>query len=60
MSKDDPTAPEALRGKCLCGGFQFAISGPIGEVRLCHCDLADAPTAQPFLPTREFDLNGTV
>jgi hypothetical protein len=48
MSKDDPTAPEALRGKCLCGGFQFAISGPIGEVRLCHCDLCRRANGTAF------------
>lgn len=26
-------------GSCLCGSFQFEIDGPIGEVRLCHCEL---------------------
>jgi len=39
MSKDDPLAPQLIRGRCLCGSFQFQIIGPIGEVRLCHCDL---------------------
>jgi hypothetical protein len=36
-----------------------ADSGPIGEVRLCHCDLCHAAMAQAFLLTREFDLNAT-
>ena len=46
MSKDDPVlAPELIRGKCLWGGFQFEILGPVGEVRLCHCDLCDNGTA---------------
>jgi hypothetical protein len=39
MAKDAPAAPEPIRGKCLCGRFQFEILGPIGEVMLCHCDL---------------------
>jgi hypothetical protein len=39
MAKDDPAAQDLIRGKCLCGNFQFEILGPMGEVRLCHCDL---------------------
>src|SRR5580704_17485022 len=39
MAKDAPAEPELIRGKCLCGTFQFEILGAIGEVRLCHCDL---------------------
>jgi len=38
MSKDNPVAPELIRGRCLCGGFRYEILGPIGEVRLCHCE----------------------
>ena len=29
MSKDDPLAPQLIRGRCLCGSFQFQIIGPI-------------------------------
>lgn len=30
---------EITEGSCLCGSFQFEIIGPIGDVRLCHCEL---------------------
>jgi hypothetical protein len=30
---------EITEGSCLCGSFQFEIVGPIGDVRLCHCEL---------------------
>lgn len=26
-----------LTGQCLCGGIQFAYSGPLGPISLCHC-----------------------
>ena len=48
MSKDDPVIPEFIRGQCLCGGFQFEISEPIGEVRLCHCDLCRRANGTAF------------
>jgi hypothetical protein len=30
--------PATIPGQCLCGAFRFEITGPLGEVRLCHCD----------------------
>jgi hypothetical protein len=39
MAHDHPVAAKPIRGKCLCGSFQFEILGPISDVRLCHCDL---------------------
>jgi len=29
----------AIPGQCLCGGFRFTVTGPLENVRLCHCDL---------------------
>ena len=48
MLKHDAVAPELIRGKCLCGGFEFEILGPIGEVRLCHCDLCRRANGTAF------------
>ncbi|MGJ3647927.1 GFA family protein [Sphingomonas sp. GlSt437] len=30
---------DVTSGRCLCGAFQFEIDRPIGDVRLCHCQL---------------------
>jgi hypothetical protein len=48
MSKDELVAPELIQGSCLCGGFQFEILAPIGEVRLCHCDLCRRANGTAF------------
>jgi len=29
---------EAASGQCLCGAFRFTVTGPLENVRLCHCD----------------------
>ena len=45
----EETMPQqSIRGRCLCGGFQFEIIGPIGEVRLCHCDLCRRANGTAF------------
>jgi len=41
-----PLVPTA--GQCLCGGFRFEITGSIGEVRLCHCDLCRRANGTAF------------
>ena len=41
-------SPKVIRGKCLCGGFQFEIIGPVGEVRLCHCELCRRANGTAF------------
>jgi hypothetical protein len=28
-----------MRGKCLCGGVQFALSGELPDLYQCHCSL---------------------
>jgi GNAT superfamily N-acetyltransferase len=48
LARSNPVAPELIRGKCLCGSFQFEILGPIGEVRLCHCDLCRRANGTAF------------
>jgi hypothetical protein len=27
-----------IPGQCLCGAFRFTVTGPLENVRLCHCD----------------------
>lgn len=29
--------PGTATGQCLCGLFRFEVTGPLGEVRYCHC-----------------------
>jgi hypothetical protein len=29
----------ATRGRCLCGGVEFTVNGPLREVVYCHCKL---------------------
>lgn len=38
----------ALIGECLCGAYRFSVEGPIGEVRLCHCDLCRRSNGSAF------------
>ena len=52
---------EAVIGTCLCGAFQFQISAPLGEVRLCHCDLCrrangSAYSANSKVPLEQFRI----
>lgn len=28
-----------VKGRCLCGGVRFEISGPIGRASHCHCSM---------------------
>jgi hypothetical protein len=48
VKRDDAMPPQRIGGRCLCGGFQFEIAGPIGEVRLCHCDLCRRANGTAF------------
>ena len=40
--------PDIIPGQCLCGAFRFEIDGPVGEVRLCHCDLCRRANGTAF------------
>jgi len=48
MSDQNAMPPAPTAGQCLCGSFQFEITGPIGEVRLCHCDLCRRASGTAF------------
>jgi len=28
---------ESLSGSCLCGGIRYMVTGPVTELRACHC-----------------------
>jgi hypothetical protein len=50
---------ELILGSCLCGSFRFEIDGPIGDVRLCHCELCrrangSAYSANAKIPLKRF------
>ena len=52
-----------FQGGCLCGAFQFEVEGPLGEVRLCHCDLCkrangSAYSANARVPLERFKVVG--
>src|SRR5258708_34402415 len=48
VKRDDAMPPKRIGGRCLCGGFQFEILGPVGEARLCHCDLCRRANGTAF------------
>jgi hypothetical protein len=39
---------ERIEGRCLCGAFRFEVTGPLGDVRLCHCDLCRRANGSAF------------
>ena len=54
-------AEAKVGGHCLCGAFAFTVTGPLGEVRLCHCDFCrrgngSAYSANCRVPVRAFEV----
>jgi hypothetical protein len=39
---------DKIEGGCLCGAFRFAVEGPLGDVRLCHCELCRRANGSAF------------
>jgi hypothetical protein len=39
---------DKIQGGCLCGAFRFEVERPLGEVRLCHCDLCRRANGTAF------------
>ena len=37
-----------IRGRCLCDGIRYEISGPIGPVLNCHCSMCRKATGAAF------------
>ena len=35
-------------GQCLCGAFRFTVTGPLENVRLCHCDVCRRANGTAF------------
>ena len=49
----------AIPGQCLCGAFRFTVTGPLENVRLCHCDFCRRGNGSAFsanckVPTDRF------
>jgi hypothetical protein len=49
------TAPETStspplrhQGRCLCGGVQFEITGPLAPIQVCHCGQCRQAQGGPF------------
>lgn len=38
----------AFFGQCLCGAFRFSVTGPLEDVRLCHCDFCRRGNGSAF------------
>ncbi len=52
-------------GQCLCGLFQFTVSGSFGDVRYCHCSQCrrksgTAFTANAKVHQSQWELSGPV
>ena len=48
-------------GQCLCGAVRYRVSGPLGEVRYCHCHMCRRATGSAFsanarIPADRFQL----
>ena len=41
-------ADATTSGQCLCGAFRFTVSGPLENVRLCHCNLCRRANGSAF------------
>jgi hypothetical protein len=39
---------DVIPGSCLCGEVSFEVTPPLGEVRLCHCDLCRRANGSAF------------
>jgi hypothetical protein len=48
---------ERMTGSCLCGSFHFEVTGPLGDVRLCHCDLCRRANGTAFAANARVPLN---
>lgn len=35
-------------GQCLCGTVRYRVTGPLGEVRYCHCRMCRRATGSAF------------
>jgi hypothetical protein len=44
----DKAKAGSYQGSCLCGGFRFEVTGPLENVRLCHCDLCRKANGTAF------------
>jgi hypothetical protein len=43
-----PGVSEMVNGQCLCGKVRFVVSGNLGEVRLCYCELCRRANGTAF------------
>lgn len=48
-------------GQCLCGTVRYRVTGPLGEVRYCHCRMCRRATGSAFsanapVPVERFAL----
>src|SRR5687768_18577671 len=48
-------------GQCLCGTVRYRVTGPLGEVRYCHCRMCRRATGSAFsanapVPVERFEL----
>src|SRR5262249_18326404 len=53
----DTMHEDPMTGVSPCCSFRFAVTGPLGEVRLCHCDLCRAASGTAFSANARVPLN---
>jgi hypothetical protein len=44
-------------GSCLCGLFKFTVSGPLGDVRYCHCSQCRKKSGTAFTANAKIRKN---
>ena len=50
-----PMSSHPITGRCLCGGVQFEIAGPLGGASYCHCTRCQRRTGTAASAQARFD-----
>ncbi len=48
MPEESNEHPDMHKGSCLCGAVEYEVTGPIGDITLCHCTMCRKEHGAPF------------
>lgn len=51
------TKGKVFEGGCHCGGVRYALTGPLREILICHCDDCRRLAGASWASTRAYDDN---